>query len=77
MKIEMLKLIKMNKTQYLNKTLGGKWRHVPFHGLWVCDDGRHVQYTAPSLDEWDNEIPFSRQCWLYTPGKPTVLFSFH
>jgi len=22
----------------LSEKYGGKWKHIPFHGVWICDD---------------------------------------
>lgn len=64
----------LTKTKWLNKYLGGTWKYANYR-TWNCNDGRTVRYTAPSLDEFDNPVGPS-QCWLDTPGKPTVPFNF-
>lgn len=65
------------KTDFLNKTLGGKWTFCgPFSGRWECDDGRVVRYTAPMLDEWDEPVG-PPQCWLQTPNGSVVPFRWN
>ena len=46
----------MNKSKFLSKKLGGKWKYShPCY--WECDDGkRMVVRTSSGVDEFDNPV---------------------
>ena len=72
--MEIIKSKFKSRTKLLEAALGGKWRHVPFQEIWFCDDGRLIRCV---LCDCNDENCVFYNYYLYTPGKPAVLFSFY
>jgi len=57
----------MTKCQILEKHFGGKWQFTGC-GEWKSNDGRYVNNVANEVDEFDNPLPDSRKCCLWSGG---------
>tara|TARA_R110000823_G_scaffold204098_6_gene335159 strand:- start:434 stop:691 length:258 start_codon:yes stop_codon:yes gene_type:complete len=53
-------------TQQLFRKYGGKWKHIAFHGMWVCEElDLHASYTANGGYDVNGEytpVPKFLQC---------------
>jgi len=59
---------RINKTKYLEKHFGGKWKYHPFSGWWCDDNKRWV--TAVSCDYNDEPSRLPPRYFLYGSDIP-------
>lgn len=58
-------------SQQLAALYGGTWKHIPFHGVWVCDDGERSVHRM-RLCNHDGDCDCPHTMFLYDANGPTV-----